>query len=125
VGSAEAAMEKVTWYAQRWQIEVFHRTLKTGCQTEHRQLATAASLQAALAIDAVVAWRVMALVKMGRELPDIPWTAFFDDLEWKALCCFVSQKATPPATPPSLNEAMRMVAGLGGFLGRKRYQRRL
>jgi hypothetical protein len=30
----------VTLGVQRWMIEVFHRTLKTGCRIEHRQLGT-------------------------------------------------------------------------------------
>lgn len=119
VDTAEAAVEKVGWYAQRWLIEVFHRTLKSGCRIEHRQSTTASSLEAALAIDAVVAWRVMALTKLGREIPDVPCDVFFDELEWKALCCFVHKTPNPPTTPPRLREAVRMVAELGGFLARK------
>ena len=41
----------------RWNIEVFHRTLKSGCRIEDRRLESAAGLQACLAIDLVVAWR--------------------------------------------------------------------
>ena len=119
VENPEAAIEKVKWYMLRWLIEVYHRTLKSGCRIEQRQSTTADSLKAALAIDVVVAWRVMSLVKLGRELPDVPCTAFFEELEWKALHCFVHRTPIPPTTPPSLNVAMRMVAGLGGFLGRK------
>lgn len=119
VASLEAALEKVRWYVQRWQIEVFHRTLKSGCKVEQRQSKTAGSLQAALAVDMVVAWRVMMLAKLGREIPDVPCTAFFEELEWKALCCFISKTPIPPSEPPTLRQAMRMVAGLGGFLGRK------
>lgn len=118
VSNAEQAAEKVRWYSRRWLIEVYHRTLKTGCRIERRQSKSAESLQAALAIDAVVAWRVMWLVKLGRETPDVPCTAFFEDDEWKALHCFV-HKTKPPAQPPTLREAVRMVAQLGGFLGRK------
>jgi hypothetical protein len=36
--SLEEALERASWYAARWGIEVFHRTLKTGCQLEDRQL---------------------------------------------------------------------------------------
>jgi hypothetical protein len=119
VTSAAEAEEKVRWYTQRWLIEVFHRTLKTGCGVERRQSKSADRLQAALAIDAVVAWRVMWLVKLGRETPDIPCSVFFEELEWKALYCYFHQTGKPPANPPSLREAVRMVAMLGGFLGRK------
>ncbi len=37
----------------RWSIEVYHRTLKSGCQIEQRQLGTAERLEACLAIDLV------------------------------------------------------------------------
>jgi hypothetical protein len=115
----EDAFERLAWYAARWNIEVFHRTLKSGCRIEDRRLADAESLQACLALDLVVAWRVMHLAKLGRETPDVPCSVFFEEAEWQALSCYHHRTPTPPATPPSLGEAMRMVAKLGGFLGRK------
>jgi len=114
-----AACEKVHWYTLRWGIEVYHRTLKSGCRIEQRQLGKAQRLEACLAIDLVVAWRIFHLAKLGREIPDVPCTEYFEDAEWKALLAYVTRNPTPPAQPPSLREAMRMVATLGGFLGRK------
>jgi hypothetical protein len=113
------AIEKLHWYTGRWGIEVYHRTLKTGCQIEERQLASADRIEACLALDMVVAWRVFHLVKLGRETPDVPCTVFFQEAEWKALCTHITQKPVPPEQPPTLREATRMVATLGGFLGRK------
>ena len=46
----EEALEKVAWYAQRWQIEVLHKVLKSGCQIEQRQLETAARLERAVSV---------------------------------------------------------------------------
>jgi uncharacterized protein DUF4338/transposase-like protein/transposase Tn5 family protein len=119
VTNFDQANEKLVWYARRWGIEVYHRTLKSGCKIEQRQLGSAERLQACLAIDMVVAWRIFHLTKLGRETPQVPCTVFFDDSQWKALCCFVHQQPTPPKEPPTLREAVRMVASLGGFLGRK------
>jgi hypothetical protein len=119
VTTAEQAVEKVRWYTQRWLIEIFHRTLKSGCGIENRQAKSESTLEAALAVDAVVAWRVMWLTKLGRETPDVPCSIFFEQEEWQALHCVVHQTKTPPREPPRLHDAMRMVAGLGGFLGRK------
>lgn len=119
VSSAEQAAEKVRWYTLRWLIEVYHRTLKSGCNVENRQAKRAATLEAALAVDAVVAWRVMWLTKLGRETPDVPCSIFFEQEEWQALHCFATRTPTPPAEPPSLRDAVRMIATLGGFLGRK------
>ncbi len=119
VTTIEQAEEKVRWYALRWLIEVFHRTLKSGCGVENRQAKRKESLEAALAVDAVVAWRIMWLTKLGRETPDVPCSVFFDEEEWKALHCFANKTKTPPTEPPCLGDAIRMVATLGGFLGRK------
>jgi hypothetical protein len=113
------ANEKLIWYTRRWGIEIYHRTLKSGCQIEERQLGSACRIEACLAVDMVVAWRVFYLVKLGRETPDVPCTVFFEEAEWKALCAHITKNPIPPTQPPSLRSAMRMVATLGGFLGRK------
>jgi len=115
----DQAVEKLGWYAKRWGIEIFHRTLKSGCNIEERQLGAADRIEACLAIDLVVAWRIYHLTKLGRETPEVPCTVFFEDAEWKALTAFTTKNAHPPAEPPSLMAAMMMVAALGGFLGRK------
>ena len=119
VDSFQAACEKLRWYSLRWNIEVFHRTLKSGCQIEQRQLGSADRLEACLAIDLVVAWRIFHLAKLGRETPHVPCTVYFEESEWKALVAYITQNPRPPHQPPSLYQAMRMVASLGGFLGRK------
>ena len=119
VENFDQAVEKLSWYAKRWGIEVYHRTLKSGCKIEERQLGSADRLEACLAIDMVVGWRILHLTKLGRETPDVPCSVFFEEAEWKALYCFVRQDPKPPDQPPMLREAVRMVASLGGFLGRR------
>jgi hypothetical protein len=120
VDSLEQASRMLEWYSQRWGIEVFHRTLKSGCNIEKRRLEDGARLQTCLAIDMVVAWRICHLVRLGRDVPNLPCDVYFDQAEWKALVVYHTGKPTPTdATPPSLYEATRMVAMIGGFLGRK------
>ena len=119
VTSFEHAREKLLWYTRRWGIEVLHRTLKSGCRIEQRQLGHADRLEACLAIDLVVAWRIYHLNKLGREHPEAACTLYFEDAEWKALMMFTMQNPVPPIKPPSLREAIHRVASLGGFLGRK------
>ena len=118
VASLADAVERVQWYTCRWGIEVFHRVLKSGCQIEDRQLGTADRLEACLAIDAVVAWRIHHLTYLGRTTPDLPCDAVFEDDLWKGVIVFRTRKP-PPGKPPSLREMIRMIGGLGGFLGRK------
>jgi len=119
VADCSQARERLGWYAVRWGIEVYHRTLKSGCRIEDRRLGKAASLAACLAIDMVVAWRVLYLTHLGRGNPNLPCDVFFAEDEWKALHVFHYKVPTAPAEPPPLGVAMRMVAQLGGFLGRK------
>jgi hypothetical protein len=118
VASLTDAVERVRWYAARWGIEVFHRVLKSGCQIEERQLGTADRLQACLAIDAVVAWRIHHLTWLGRATPEVPCTAVFEDDQWQSVLVFKTRKP-PPEQPPTLRQMIRAIAGLGGFLGRK------
>jgi hypothetical protein len=118
VDTLEQALERLRWYACRWNIEVFHRTLKSGCNIEDRQLGTADRLEACLAIDMVVAWRIQHLTWFGRAVPDMPCTAVFDDDQWKAIFVFKTRKPPPPQ-PPSLRQMIVMVAMLGGFIARK------
>jgi hypothetical protein len=59
------------------------------------------------------------LTKLGRETPEAPCTVYIEEHEWKALLACVSQRPDPPPQPPTLREAVRMTASLGGFLGRK------
>ena len=119
VTSVEEACQRVGWYAQRWQIEVIHKVLKSGCKIEQRQLETAARLDRVLAVDQVVAWRLLALCKAAREQPDEAVSAWLSQAEWQALWCHVHQRTTPPATPPSVRQAVRWIAQLGGFMARK------
>jgi len=118
VTTLEAAVEKLSWYSLRWGIEVYHKTLKSGCKIEERQLGDAQRIEACLAIDMVVAWRIFHLAKLGRDIPDVPCTVYFEEAEWKALHTHIHKQELPPE-PPTLYAAMRMLAGLGGFLGRK------
>lgn len=119
VKSFAEAQKRVEWYSGRWGIEVYHRTLKSGCRIKDRQLETADRLETCLGVDMVVAWRIYHLAMLGRETPEVPCTAFFKEIEWKALCCYVNKTPVPPEHPPSIREVVRMIAGLGGHLGRK------
>ncbi len=119
VNSFQEACQRIQWYSCRWLIEIFHKVLKSGCRIEERQFSTAENIKRYLAVDNVVAWRVLYLTMLGRETPDIPCTAILEAHEWQALYCFVHKTNTPPDQPPDLRQATRWIAQLGGFLGRK------
>jgi hypothetical protein len=119
ITSLAEACQKVGWYAQRWQIEVIHKVLKSGCKIEQRQLETAQRLERTLAVDQVVAWRLLALCKAGREQPDAAVSQWLGQAEWEALWCHVHQCQAPPRTPPTVRQSVRWIAQLGGFMARK------
>lgn len=111
------AIELIDWYRARWEIEIFFNVLKNGCRVEAMQLASMARIERALALFMVVSWRIAHLMRMGRTCPDLPAELFFDQDEIKA--AYVLTKKAPPRMPPSLNEVLRRIAMLGGFLARK------
>lgn len=119
ITSLEEALEKIVWYTRRWLIELLFKVLKSGCRFEDRQLETAERLQRCLVVDLVVAWRILYMTTVGRQQPDLPCTALFEDDEWKALYCVVNKTTQLPKAVPTLQAVVRMVAKLGGFLGRK------
>jgi hypothetical protein len=121
VEDAATARLQVQRYSQRWQIELFHRTLKSGCRAEARQLETAERLDRCLILDMIVAWRVLALSKAGRgQAAARPLQDWLEEHQWKALWCYIHERTDPPETPPTIAQAVRWIAQLGGFLGRRR-----
>ncbi len=117
--SAAQAIQCSEYYAVRFTIELFHKVLKSGCRVEKRQLQSAEGLRRCLAIDSLVACRILSLTMLGRTVPDLPCSVIFEDHEWQPLYCFIHYTAKPPKAAPSLNEAIGWIARLGGFLGRK------
>jgi hypothetical protein len=115
--TSEAAAELIDWYRARWELERFFDILKNGCRAEALQLSTMERLERALALFMVVAWRIARLMRLGRTCPDVEAELLFDREEWQA--AFLLNKKPVPKTPPRLNEVVRLVARLGGFLARK------
>ena len=75
------ARRTVETYALRWQIEVLHRTLKTGLRIERLQIDDRHDLLNALAVYYIVAWRVLSVTHHGRHYPDSPAEEVLDDDE--------------------------------------------
>ena len=118
VTTLDAAVLRIGWYRRRWLIEIFFRIVKSGCRVEALQLATVERLERALVIYLVIAWRILYLMTLGRDCPDLPCEVAFTAEEWRA-AWLMAKRQPPPEAPPTLGEMIRLVAGLGGFLGRK------
>jgi IS4 transposase len=113
----DEAVELIDWYRARWEIEMFFLILKEGCRVEQLQLSDVERMQTALALYMVIAWRINRLMRLGRELPDLPADLMFETDEWRA--AFILNKKPVPKTVPPLNTVVRIIAQRGGFLGRK------
>jgi hypothetical protein len=116
----QSALEIIELYRARWEIEVFHRVLKTGCRVEELQLKKDERTKVAIALYMIVAWRVLYVMKLGRECPELPCDAVFEEDEWQAFWVIVHDGHPEAlAKKPSLEEFVRKVAEYGGYLGRK------
>jgi hypothetical protein len=113
------AVTVVGWYCCRWQIEIFYKIVKSGCLVEDCRLGTAARLQNYIALMCVVAWRLHWATYLQRVNPDAPCTLMLSTLEWQILYMRIHHSTQLPDQPPTVQEATRWIAQLGGFLGRK------
>jgi hypothetical protein len=119
VQNAQDALKCLEWYSCRWGIETWHKVLKSGCRIEARQLETADRLKRCLTLYSVIAWRVLYATMLSRAVPDLPCSVLLDEPEWQALYCTIHKSTILPLAPPSLGQAVRWVAQLGGFQNRK------
>ena len=88
----EDAVKCVGDYARRWGIEEFHRVFKHGCRVERLALRELDHMQRAVGVEEIVAWSFMLRHKLGREHPELPPEAAFDDLEAAVLNVFSLKK---------------------------------
>jgi hypothetical protein len=116
IPSPEAAEQCLRWYCLRWRIEDWHRVLKSGCRIEDLAHETAERLRRAIAINLVIAWRIMLMTLLGRETPELPAEVLFSDIELRTLKAYAKKRGLTP--PVLLGEAVRLVAKIGGYLGR-------
>ena len=118
VTDVHEATRLLKWYALRWRIEDYFRILKFGCKIEELQHRTAERLQRATAIKMVVAWRIQLMLRLGREVPELPAELLFSDTELRVLAVFARSRKLP--TPQHLGEAVQTLARLGRWTGRSR-----
>lgn len=115
VCSAAQALTIIAWYECRWLIEEYHKCLKTGCAIEQRQLTTRDSLQACLGFLSIIALRLLQLRETSRQQPA---TLARHQVEPEILES-VRQYFNLPPGDLSVRDFWRLVARLGGFLGRQ------
>jgi len=101
VSNPEQAQQILRWYCLRWRIEDWHRVLKSGCNIEKLQHKTAERLKRAIAINLVIAWRIMLMTLLGRKCPDLAAEVLFSDLEIQVLMATAKKTDPTPAVGAS------------------------
>jgi len=108
----------VDGYALRWRIEEFHRVWKRGlCHVEDTQLRSRQAVFKWATILASVASRAMHLTHLARQEPDSPAEDEFTPYELEALIALRRPKGIGLSYKPTLGQAVRWVADLGGYVG--------
>lgn len=122
ISGLKMAQRMVRWYALRWGIECWHKVLKSVCGVERRQMKELENHQRCLALDMIVAWRVLLLVRMGKEHPNLPADLFYTAEELEVL--ELKKKELPKHCASSggkltVLQANILVARHAGFWARK------
>jgi hypothetical protein len=112
------AMKCVRWYTYRWLIERFHYALKQGTRIEQLQLKDVRSLQKALAVYSIAAFKIMQLTYQSRSTPQASCEVALSQTEWMVLHMLIHKTNKAPKTVPSLHNAVQWIGKLGGHLGR-------
>ena len=119
IKSVSDALQCVEWYTYRWLIERFHYVLKSGTKIEELQLKDAESLQKAIAVYSMAAFRVMQLVYESRHQPEVNCEVVLTKAQWVTLYMLIHGNNKISKQPPSLQQAVMWIGRLGGHLGRK------
>jgi hypothetical protein len=93
ITSPAEAEQCLRWYCLRWRIEDWHRVLKSGCRIEDIAHETAERLRRAIAINLVIAWRIMLMTLLGRQTPELPAEVLFSDIELRTLRAYAKKNA--------------------------------
>jgi Transposase DNA-binding/Transposase Tn5 dimerisation domain len=118
VSTEEKINEIIQLYLSRWTIEVFFYVLKKGCKIEELRFENGAPLCACIVLYMIVAWRLMFIMFLGRNCPELPCSIIFEEDEWKSVYATV-KRCRPPDEAPPLGEFVLILATLGGYLKRK------
>jgi hypothetical protein len=62
-----------------------------------------------------ISWRTLYVVALGRHCPEMSCEYVFSKEEWQS-AYVVAYRKKPPENAPTLNEMVRTVAALGGYI---------
>jgi transposase-like protein/transposase Tn5 family protein len=117
------AQRVIDHYAQRWRIEEVHKTWKSGgCGIESSQLHKGAAVMKWSTLLFAVAVRIERIKYLARTSPDLPADAELSPYEIRALLLLKRKQKkrteTIPDAMPTIAQAARWIADLGGYTGK-------
>lgn len=118
VNNLEQAIEKVQWYSTRWNVEIFHKILKSGCGVEKAQLHSAERLKKYAVMKSIVAWRLFWLSRVHYRDPLAPCDEALSREEWPLLYKKNYKTSRAPDKVPRIGDAIIWISRLGGYIGR-------
>lgn len=123
ITTGDELTQVVLGYAQRWRIEEFHRTWKSGaCDVEDMQLRSMAAAQKWATILAAVAVRIERLKLLARKEPERAASDEFTPRELKAIAALrfgeQARAKLPEVKASTIREAVHWVAEIGGYTGK-------
>ena len=116
VNTIEDAIEKVEWYNNRWKIEVFHKILKSGLNSESVRLRTAEGLMKIISIFCILSWRIFWMTMINRITPNASPKLILTQEEIDfidTVDCKVNERCKKV-----ISRYIQKIAKLGGYLAR-------
>jgi hypothetical protein len=124
--SIEDAYVVVRAYSLRWVTERINYTWKSGaCHVEDSQLESFESLTKWATLHLSVATHEESILRLSRTQPELPATEVFSRDELDAALALHSRshpKGPALGSTPTLGDAVRMIAGIGGFAGSSKHK---
>ena len=116
------ALAVVKGYGYRWRVEDLHRTWKRGlCRVEESQLRTRNALFKWATILCTVATRALHLTHLARTQPELSALDEFSKHELEAIIALRQPKGIAPDAVPTVGQAVRWLADMGGYMGSKKH----
>lgn len=119
IKSFDDAKRVIEYYKARWFIEIFFKTLKSGCGIERSRLQHADRLISYILMMSIVSVKICIMTYLQRVEPEQNCEVVLTRTEWIALYLYFNPKKEIPKKPLSIFEATTLVARLGGFMARK------
>jgi hypothetical protein len=123
IETEEEVLTVVQYYRYRWHIENYHKVLKSGFKVEEARLESLEGIKNLISFLSILSVRLYYLIHLSRVEGSQSCESVLQRHEWEALCIhrgMVNFENRKNAKPPTINEAIIMIAQLGGYMNRKR-----